>query len=260
MVQIDGERLAVPISSRLIYMVGVLEVLRCAGGVLTSTETFEHLEAAGWARAADISTIQASGESRFTKEVRFARLELVNAGLLEQDDPGRWRLSDLGWSTFLSIEGARELVGQRRHGSSKRSLHATKPGPTRGPRPTSFTSVISRSTEKISWVYVLSFAGCEMWKVGHAADIPARLTDVNRHLPVELNGQSWALFAWAKFPDAGLAYEMEQRLLETLSRFRTQGERVRCSRDQVVAAWRSCVEAGVYPPASAQATAGTDRP
>lgn len=250
----------VTVPSRHVYMVGIVEVLRTAGGALSSAEVFEHLLIAHWARPDDVLAMQKSGESRFRKEVRFARLELERAGLLKNGAPGFWRLSELGWTTFMSIDRARDLVNYRRHGAQGRSTVSLAPGPTLGPRPTSFVVTTSRNSDKPSWVYIFRFADTAVWKVGHAVDLQARLADVNRHIPVELDGRSWVLFAWARLETAEIAYDREQAILSEMSLYRTRGERVRCTRDQVTAVWRRYVENHAYQPVATQLELSSERP
>src|ERR1700743_2312456 len=96
------------VSSRLIYMGAILDVLRLCGGTAKSKEVYEILIAKGVARKGDITTIQKSGERRFSKEVRFARKELVEAGLLANDVEGIWSLSEHGWGTCLDPDTARK--------------------------------------------------------------------------------------------------------------------------------------------------------
>lgn len=227
-------------SSRLAYMVHLLDVLRASGGSLRSVEVFERLKAGGYARATDVELTQASGETRFAKEVRFARLELVEAGLVQHSEDGIWSLSDEGWATFLTIKEARTLVSRRRHGGGVRPFKPPRQGPTTGPVPTAFVATVVRSLDRESWTYVLRYGESDLWKIGHTQDVAARLVDVNRHLPIEVTGVDWRLHARLMWPDSAAAYAMEQRLFRTLSRHRTHGERVRCSTLDLGAAWMAC--------------------
>ena len=236
--------LAGDVSSRLLYMGYLLDVLRSAGGTLPSTDVFKELNRSGLARKSDIDTVQPSGETRFAKEVRFARLELVEASLLECPDDGIWSLSETGWSTFLTPEEARALVRARRHGRvAARSATPQRVigGPTRGPRPTSYSAIISRDATACAFTYILQFGASDIWKIGHASDIADRLSQVNKHVPHEYLGQQWRLFAKRLWPDALAAYRMEQRLLGSLTPHRTVGERVRCTRSTLVDIWRTCL-------------------
>jgi hypothetical protein len=226
-------------SSRVAYMIAILDVLRAAGGRLQSPEVFEHIQSSDAARTADIETLQPSGETRFVKEVRFARLELVKAGLVEQGEPGSWSLSTAGWSSFLTPAEAQALVTLRRRGRlQKFDRSSVTGGPTTGPRPASYTATIARTVAAQSWLYLLRFGGSDIWKVGHAQDLDARLAAINRHIPTELLGMRWAIFARKPCHDSLAAYGLEQNLLTRLMVCRTEGERVRCPRDQIIEAWR----------------------
>jgi len=232
------------VSSRLLYMGSLLDVLRSAGGTLPSKEAAFNLIESGLARQADLDTVQPSRETRFAKELRFARLELVEAALLDCPQDGVWSLSDAGWSTFLRPEDARALVTARRKrqawdGETKGRKPADRP--TTGPRPVSHSSTISRNVLTATCTYVLRFGGTDIWKIGHAGDLADRLSQVNKHVPHELLDQRWAVFTRRVWPDAPSAYAMEQRMLDRLERYRTVGERVRCSHGILIAAWRSCL-------------------
>lgn len=227
-------------------MVHLLDVLRSAGGTLPSTEVFEELRRSGSARLSDLETLQSSGETRFAKEVRFARLELVAASLLDCPVGGVWSLSETGWSTFLTPDDACSLVSARRRGSTlpgSRPSQLPVSGPTRGLPPTSWTAMVARDVGGIAFTHILQFGEADIWKVGYANDVPARLAQVNRHVPYEHLGRQWTLFAKRRWPDAPAAFAMEQRLLGLLQRQRTVGERVGCPRSTIVKAWRTCMEA-----------------
>lgn len=230
------------ISSRLLYMVHLLDVLRSAGGTLASAEVFQELLRSGLARQSDVDTMQASGETRFAKSVRFARVELVGASLLDCPSDGVWSLSETGWSTFLTPEEARALVGALRHRRAAKpsSDAAAVAGPTRGPRPASYTATVTRDAFGCTYTYVLRFGEADVWKIGQSGDVVHRLSEVNKHVPHEHLGQQWSLFAKRLWPDAPAAYAMEQQLFRALTPRRTIGERVRCSRAEIVAAWRAC--------------------
>jgi hypothetical protein len=228
--------------SRSFYMICILDLLRDAGGMLHSNEVFRLMKDGGYARASDLETIQASRETRFAKETRFARLELAKAGLLEQGQSGQWVLSELGWATFLTPDRTRQLIRQRRHGANVVRTSSPMPRPTTGPKPSSFMAAISRQVGAPSWTYLLRYGGSDLWKIGHTENVVHRLADVNRHVPIELTGHCWALFARVRFDDSLAAYNMEQRLLVALNSYRTQGERVRCSVSRLIEIWTQCVQ------------------
>lgn len=227
-----------PASSRVIYMIALLDLLRDASGALPSTVVYEQLRASGRVPPGDLATIQSSGETRFAKEVRFARLELVHAGLLNLGTPGQWSLSEVGWGTFLTAAEARALIRHRRHGAEEKPGLPSLPGPTTGPRPTAYTATVVRTITDRSYAYAFRFGKTDLWKIGHAQDVDARLVEVNRHVPVELLGLSWSIFARHACADSVAAHQLEQQLFGELSDCRTQGERVQCSRERLVVAWR----------------------
>src|SRR5258706_9793864 len=167
--------------SRLVYMGAVLDSLRSSGGTATSKHVYADLLERGVAREADVNTLQRSGESRFVKETRFARKELVDAGLLLNNADGVWSLSPAGWDSHLSPDEARKLVYLRRSGSlgGRRSgdtdLTAPRLQTTTGPSPVCWSGFVIRSAESAAWTYVMRFGSTEGGKGGHTIDLEGRL-------------------------------------------------------------------------------------
>jgi hypothetical protein len=62
----------------------------------------------------------------------------------------------------------------------------------------------------------------------HATDVTVRLTEVNRHVPTEVLGESWRLALQQLWPTEGAAYDVEQRVLNALRTRESVGERVVC--------------------------------
>jgi hypothetical protein len=230
-------------------MIQILDVLRDAGGTLSSTEVFSILVESGLARRSDLDIVQLSGETRFAKEVRFARLELVEAGLLSCPRDGVWSLSHAGWGSFPTLEDARALVSARRRGAAGRRLSKTErvEGPTTGPQPGSYSGTFTRNAEEMSATYILRFGTSDIWKIGHAKNLDGRLAAVNKHIPHEHLSERWSLFTAFSWPSETRAYEMEQGLFSTLSDYRTIGERVRCTRSILVQAWRAYLSSALTP-------------
>jgi hypothetical protein len=112
-------------------------------------------------------------------------------------------------------------------------------GPTTGPRPISWTAVVSRSASGQSHAYVFQFGDRDAWKVGHAMDVEARLADVNRHVPYEVLGEQWHVCLYHRCASQDAAYTIEQRLLTLLRTSTSVGERVTCSRDALHIAWKA---------------------
>lgn len=213
------------------------------GGNLPSGRISELMIGLSLARPLDVTVVQPSGETRFAKEIRFARLELVAARLLDCPEPGIWALSEDGWSTLLTVDDARALVTARRHGArtSGRGAGALMEGPTTGPTPSSYTTVISFNAEAPSFVYILQFGSNDVWKVGRAKDVSVRLRQINKHVPFEILSQKWWIFAKVKCASFRSAHLNEQHLLSILEASRTVGERIHCPRDVIIEAWRLCL-------------------
>ncbi|NVJ24096.1 GIY-YIG nuclease family protein [Myxococcus sp. AM011] len=111
--------------------------------------------------------------------------------------------------------------------------------PTRGPTPTSATFSVERVAEQRAFTYCLQFGKRDVWKIGHTVDPKQRLREVNTHVPSEAIGECWQIVfthAWASSADA---FTMEQVVLKSLERFRTEGERVQCSRKEINRAWQA---------------------
>jgi hypothetical protein len=111
------------------------------------------------------------------------------------------------------------------------------PGPTRGPPPSNWSDVVSRDANAAATTYLFRFGKRNVWKIGHAQDISARLVEVNKHVPHEVLGERWSIDRRQDWPTQQKAYEMEQRLLTLLAARRTEGERVHCTEDELHVAW-----------------------
>jgi hypothetical protein len=180
--------------------------------------------------------------AHFEREVRFARQELADAGLLASTN-GAWRLLDAG-AADLSSEDARRITQdntrRRRAGQMKGAVtpEAYPSGqPTTGPRPAGWEQIVKREIGPAS-AYLFRFAASAVWKIGFARDVQARLREVNRHVPVELLSQRWMLIHTKSWPSADMAYRMEQRILELLTAKRTVYERVQCAEPIIEEAWQ----------------------
>ncbi|MER8921041.1 winged helix-turn-helix domain-containing protein [Mesorhizobium sp. M0802] len=234
------------ISSRDHYMIVVLDALRALGGRALSNDVYAWLQENGHAREDDLKIIQSDGGTRFRKEVRFARKELYDAGLVTMEGYGDWGLSDVGASTFLTPAGARAIAGMRNNSSEislaqPNSGSVINPRPTTGPIPTAWTATVSRRIDGVAWTYVSRFGETNLWKIGQADDIRARIDEINRHLPVEIYPEKWGAFRSHPWSDTRSAYVMEQVILNSLGAHRSQGERVMCREDQIRAAWDQSV-------------------
>jgi hypothetical protein len=110
-------------------------------------------------------------------------------------------------------------------------------GPTRGPVPSSWSGTVSRDANAAAATYAFRFGKRNVWKIGHAQDLRDRLLDVNKHIPHEVLGERWSTVYQQRWRTQKEAYEMEQRLLSLLAERRTEGERVRCTEDELQAVW-----------------------
>jgi hypothetical protein len=132
----------------------------------------------------------------------------------------------------VPVAEARAIVRQRQLNDALRFG-----GTTTGPRPTSWTSETGRDSEEPSCTYAFQFGSRNVWKIGHAKDVAARLVEMNTHVPVEVLGESWHLALQHLWPTEGAAYDIEQRVLSALRTPASVGERVSCSRRALESAW-----------------------
>ncbi len=95
--------------------------------------------------------------------------------------------------------------------------------------------------------YALRFGRRNIWKIGHAQDVAARLAEVNKHVPHETLGESWTAVLTQRWKTQMAAYDMEQRVLALLNDKRTQGERVVCTASELQAAWVDAMIPGQLP-------------
>jgi hypothetical protein len=111
--------------------------------------------------------------------------------------------------------------------------------PTTGPRPSDWFGEVSRRATETAYTYAMRFGSRDLWKIGHAQDLAARLQDINKHIPHEVLGEKWSIVMQQKWQSSVGAYEMEQRVLARLQTHRTEGERVLCPEIVVFTAWGS---------------------
>ena len=114
--------------------------------------------------------------------------------------------------------------------------------PTKGPVPSASSKGGQRSLGNPAFTYAFRFENTDYWKIGYAGDIDKRLKDVNKHIPVDLLKQSWKRkFKHRSSSETG-AYNMEQRVLALLIKYRKQGEMVECSETILLSAWAKAIE------------------
>jgi hypothetical protein len=230
---------------RITSMLTLVRALAAQGGYATPHQTYDWIK-----RNTDLldrlpTETKLSRTVHFEREVRFARQELADAGLLASTN-GAWRLFDAA-AADLTAEDARRITQdntrRRRAGKTKGEL---LPGaglsgqPTTGPRPTSWEQMVKREIGPAS-AYLFRFAASAVWKIGFASDVQARLREVNRHVPVELLGQRWMVIHTKLWPSAEMAYQMEQRILDLLTAKRTVYERVQCPEPIIEEAWQTAL-------------------
>lgn len=187
-----------------------------------------------------VSMLQAGdfGEEAMNAFVDHQRWDYIHDNLLDMPKPdviNRDRLRILALRRSATADG--ELTLSRDAPELALSL-----GPTTGPRPTSWTGVVFRDASERSHAYVFRFGDRNLWKIGHAMDVQARLADVNKHVPFEVLGEQWRVYAFFRCNSQEEAYLAEQTLLHLLRTATSVGERVICTREALEIAWRSVVE------------------
>jgi hypothetical protein len=114
-------------------------------------------------------------------------------------------------------------------------------GPTTGPKPSSWSGVVARDATQVSFTYAFQFGNRDLWKIGHASDVAARLRDVNKHVPHEVLGEHWHQALQQRWPTEVEAYKMEQRVLLGLRTSSCVGERVTCTKRKLESTWSSAL-------------------
>ena len=113
---------------------------------------------------------------------------------------------------------------------------------TKGPVPSASSKGGQRSLGNPAFTYAFRFEDSNYWKIGYTGDIDKRLKEVNKHIPVDLLKQSWKHNLKQGSPSETDAYNMEQRVLELLIKYRKQGEMVECSETILLSAWAKAIE------------------
>jgi hypothetical protein len=237
-------------------MLAVIQALTALGGSARPAAIYSWVQEKGLRRP-QVPPPKVSAEVHYQREVRFARQELAEGGILVSDE-GTWKFADFGVGREITVDEARNIV---RENSRRRKERAHKntadiaptdkyPSeinfhnfhPTTGPRPSSWEGTIVRANGP-AWTYVFKFGDTDLWKIGFAADVEARLGQVNQHVPVELLDGCWSLHNCTKWRNPDLAYAMEQKILLFLKDYRTMFERVRCNRETLERAWENALSA-----------------
>lgn len=251
-IAVDASRPSVKSNStRVHYMLAVVRALLAHGGSGRPADVYSWLNSSG-ERMPQKTPDGVHPERHFEREVRFARQELADSGLIASVD-GVWLLSSTAGE--LSSESARQIIRDNRRqrvekGLSKAEAPLLVPTiahdplvmpaeafrPSTGPRPTIWTATTMRGEGPAS-TYALRFQGSDLWKIGFACSLVERLSDINRHIPIELMERKWVLWLHVPWPSQTWAYAMEQEVLNRLHHHRTMFERLRCSVEQLRSAW-----------------------
>lgn len=234
---------------RVHYMLAISRALLAQGGTARPMEVY------AWLEAQELRREQAPPEgidadSHYQREVRFARQELADCGILVSSD-GAWNVTDAEAARRLTAEQARKIIGDNRRRREARKTGTTASGsptlppplpnvsgegPTRGPAPAAWEGTVMREPGP-AWTYAFQFGQSDLWKIGFAGDVDNRLRQINQHVPMELLGEGWTAHKRQFWPNADVAYAMEQRVLGLLRKHSTRFERVRCSVAVLDAAW-----------------------
>lgn len=125
-----------------------------------------------------------------------------------------------------------------------RLIDISKKGGTTGPIPSSFDTSVSRDVQQPASTYAFRFGQSDIWKIGWADDPAKRLRVVNKHIPYELLGQRWEGGLTQKWASAPQVYAMEQAILASFREDSRHGERIRCSKGELDAAWLQVLRGG----------------
>lgn len=238
--------LSEPVSTRVHYMLALVRALAANEGCARPGTAYAWLEAHG-ERRHQVPPRDVDPDMHFQREVRFARQELADGGIVTSID-GMWRLADAGLSASMSVDEARRIIRDNRRRREQRREGVTEgvsgadreirplARPTTGPHPSRWEGLIIREDGSAS-TYALRFGTSDLWKIGFASNVDVRLAQVNQHVPVEILGDCWSLELCVDWPCQEMAYAMEQEVLLRLLHQRTMFERVRCSREQLKLAW-----------------------
>lgn len=113
--------------------------------------------------------------------------------------------------------------------------------PTTGPRPNDAAYSVERSAQNAASTYALRFGKRNVFKIGHAEDIKARLAAVNQHVPVEVLNEQWSIYLKQPWKTSVDAYYMEQRVLKLMEPKRSGFERLQCTEMELSSAWTTAL-------------------
>lgn len=245
-------------STRPAYMLAIIQALLGAGNSARPKAVYLAIEAAGERRYPALAT-DVDPQVHYENAVRFGRQELADGGLLAPTH-GIWTLMEAETARALTLADAVRIIGENRRERerrkakrpetdpqphqdartgdrpTKRERQPSLPRPTTGPKPSRYEASFRREDGPAS-TYIFRFGASDIWKIGFAGDVAARLNHVNQHVPIELVEASWQLVCSTRWPSQDLAYAMEQQLFDILTVQRTVFERVRCEETSILQAW-----------------------
>ena len=102
-----------------LYVPKIVAVLRELGGKAKTSIVRATIVDQMSANGEEIDETEVSGEPKYQNDMRFARLHLVNAGMLETKDVsghGVWQLSPAGWDMPLDSATAAAICGKNATG------------------------------------------------------------------------------------------------------------------------------------------------
>ena len=115
--------------------------------------------------------------------------------------------------------------------------------PTTGPRPSDASYGVERSAQDAASTYALRFGKRNIFKIGHAGDVKARLAAVNQHVPVEVLNEQWSVYLTHLWKTSVEAYNMEQHVLKRMESKRSGFERLLCTEAELSSAWTAALVA-----------------
>lgn len=150
------------------------------------------------------------------------------------------RLSDQQSDLVRNLEKVEQVVpaSEANMAETERMVEVWGGRPTTGPLPIAWSGNVEVTYDWPATTYVLRFGKRDVWKIGWAKSSEHRLRQVNRHIPFEALNERWELYDHVEWSSPFKARDMEQNVLSSLKAFRTDGERLGCTPDNVERAWR----------------------
>ena len=167
----------------------------------------------------DLARRRDDGRNQWNNEVRWARLGLLNKGIIapvEQSGHGIWQLA----------EGTERPTQVETKEASSRS----------GPPPyLKGKGVYHDNQKKNGWVYILQWGETDIYKYGYTNSLPRRIDEIGHHIPNQKNEfpdhATWVLKKSSKKLPIEEAFELEQSIKREVEHlgYNTAFERFRCT-------------------------------